>query len=93
MKSLAKLVSGRIAAPLVMLFALFFAAVAFMIPAESESAPAVGLSEDNETMVVADVLAELPGQDGTAAILVFRTEDGKAMTADQKKWVLGTETT
>jgi RND superfamily putative drug exporter len=93
MKSLAKLVSGRIAAPLVMLFALFFAAFAFMIPAESESAPAVGLSEDNETMVVADVLAELPGQDGTAAILVFRTEDGKAMTADQKKWVLGTETT
>mgnify|MGYP000308228669 FL=1 len=93
MKPLAKLVSGRVAAPFVMLFALLFAALAFMMPAESESAPAVGLAEDNETMVVADVLAELPGQDGTAAILVFRTEDGKAMTAEQKKWVLGTEST
>ena len=93
MKRLSKLISGRVAAPLVMLLSLGFAAGAFMIPGESESAPAVGLSETNETMVVADVLAELPGQDGTAAILVFRTEDGSAMTAEQKKWVLGTETT
>ena len=93
MKKLAKLISGRVSAPFVMLLALGFAAGAFMIPGESESAPAVGLSETNETMVVADVLAELPGQDGTAAILVFRTEDGSAMTAEQKKWVLGTETT
>ena len=93
MKKLAKLISGRVTAPFVMLLALGFAAGAFMIPGESESAPAVGLAETNETMVVADVLAELPGQDGTAAILVFRTEDGSAMSAEQKKWVLGTETT
>ena len=89
MKQLAKLISGRRSAASVMLLALLFAAGAFMIPGESESAPAVGLSETNETMIVADILADLPGQDGTAAIVVFRTEDGKAMTDAQKEWVLG----
>ena len=89
MKQLAKLISGRRSAASVMLMALLFAAGAFMLPGESESAPTVGLAETNETMVVADVLAELPGQDGTAAIVAFRTEDGSGMTASQKEWVLG----
>ena len=93
MKQLAKLISGRKSSPLVMLLALFFAVGAFMMPAESESAPSVGLPASNETMVVADVLAELPGQDGTAAIVVFRTKDGSAMSDAQKQWVLGKPTT
>ncbi|MDE2386624.1 MAG: MMPL family transporter [Actinomycetales bacterium] len=93
MKKLAKLISGRRSAASVMLLGLIFAAGAFMMPAQSESAPAVGLSSNNETMVVADVLADLPGQDGTAAILVFRTKDGSAMTAEQQAWVLGTAKT
>ncbi|MDE2591386.1 MAG: MMPL family transporter [Actinomycetales bacterium] len=93
MKQLAKLISGRKSSPLVMLLALFFAVGAFMMPAESESAPSVGLPASNETMVVADVLADLPGQDGTAAIVVFRTKDGKAMSEAQKNWILGTPTT
>jgi RND superfamily putative drug exporter len=83
------MVSGKVAAPLVMLFALMFAVFAFTLPYGSESAPAVGLAKDNETMIVADVLAELPGQDGTAAIIVYRTADGSAMTDAQQEWILG----
>jgi RND superfamily putative drug exporter len=89
MKSLSRMVSGKVAAPLVMLFALAFAVFAFLLPAETESAPSVGLSETNDTMIVADVLAELPGQDGTAAIVVYRTADGSAMTDAQQEWILG----
>ena len=89
MKSLSRMVSGKVAAPLVMLFALAFAVFAFSLPAETESAPSVGLSETNDTMIVADVLAELPGQDGTAAIVVYRTADGSAMTDAQQEWILG----
>ena len=93
MKQLAKLISGKRTAGSVMLLALLFAVGAFMLPAESESAPSVGLSDKNETMVVAKVLADLPGQDGTAAIVVFRTKDGKAMSDAQKEWVLGKKVT
>jgi hypothetical protein len=89
MKSLSRMVSGKVAAPLVMLFALAFAFFAFTLPSESESAPSVGLAETNDTMIVADVLAELPGQDGTAAIVVYRTADGSAMTDAQQEWILG----
>ncbi len=88
MKSLSRMVSGKVAAPLVMRFALAFAVFAFALPAETESAPSVGLSETNATMIVADVLAELPGQDGTAAIVVYRTADGSAITDAQQEWIL-----
>jgi RND superfamily putative drug exporter len=89
MKSLSRMVSGKVAAPLVMLFALAFAVFAFTLPSESESAPTSGLAETSETAIVADVLAELPGQDGTAAIVVYRTADGSAMTDAQQEWILG----
>lgn len=59
---------------------------------KSETAPTVGLPSDNETVLVDEALKELPGQDGTAAVIVYRTISGKEMTDAQKEWVLGKET-
>jgi hypothetical protein len=58
---------------------------------KAETAPTVGLPSDNETVLVDEALKQLPSQDGTAAVVVYRTADGKAMTQAQKDWVVGVE--
>ncbi|NDH66052.1 MAG: hypothetical protein EBY26_06760, partial [Microbacteriaceae bacterium] len=58
---------------------------------KAETAPTVGLPSDNETVLVDEALKQLPSQDGTAAVVVYRTADGKAMTQAQKDWVVGIE--
>ena len=87
MKQLAKLISAKRTAAGVVLISLVFSILAFMIPAESESAPVNGLDATSETVIVADVLSELPGQDGTAAIVVFHTANDSAMSESQLAWV------
>lgn len=77
---------------------IFVVAFAFVVlimgplaSAKSETAPTVGLPSDNETVLVDEALKKLPSQDGTAAVVVYRTIDGKAMTQEQKDWVVGVE--
>ena len=63
MKSIAKFLSGKITAPVTMLLALFFAAMAFgpLAAAEGGGAqPGVGLPSNNETVLVDEALAKLP---------------------------------
>ncbi len=94
MKSIAKFLSGKITAPITMLLALFFAVVAFgpLSAAEGGSAqPGVGLPANNETVLVDEALAKLPGQDGTAAVIVYATEDGSKFTDAQLNYLRGTE--
>ncbi|MEY4451302.1 MAG: hypothetical protein RLZZ380_423 [Actinomycetota bacterium] len=94
MKSIAKFLSGRITAPVTMLIALFFAVIAFgpLAAGEGGSAqPGVGLPANNETVLVDEALAKLPGQDGTAAVIVYATEDGSKLTDEQLDFLRGTE--
>ena len=75
-----------------MLLALFFAAVAFgpLAAAEGGGAqPGVGLPSNNETVLVDDALAKLPGQDGTAAVIVYKTSDGEKLSDAQLTYLRG----
>ena len=92
MRSIAKFLSGRITAPVTMLLALIFAAIAFgpLSAAEGGSAqPGVGLPSNNETVLVDEALKKLPGQDGTAAVIVYATNDGSKLTEDQLNFLRG----
>ena len=93
MRSIAKFLSGRITAPVTMLLALIFAAIAFgpLSAAEGGTAqPGVGLPADNETVLVDEALKKLPGQDGTAAVIVYATEDGSKLNDSQLSFLRGT---
>ena len=93
MKSIAKFVSGKITAPVTMLLALVFAAIAFgpLSAAEGGSAqPGVGLPANNETVLVDEALAKLPGQDGTASVIVYATQDGSKLNDAQLEFLRGT---
>ena len=93
MKSIAKFLSGKITAPVTMLIALFFAVIAFGPLAAGEGGaaqPGVGLPANNETVLVDESLAKLPGQDGTAAVIVYATENGSKFTDEQLNYLRGT---
>lgn len=93
MKSIATFLSGRITAPVTMLIALFFAVIAFGPLAAGEGGaaqPGVGLPANNETVLVDEALTKLPGQDGTAAVIIYRTEDGSKLTDEQLNYLRGT---
>jgi RND superfamily putative drug exporter len=89
----AKLVAGKWSGLAIFLVAFTFVGLIMgpLASAKSESAPTVGLPDSNETVLVDKALKTLPSQDGTAAVIVYRTTDGMEMTAEQQKWVLGTE--
>ncbi len=94
MKSIAKFLSGKISAPVTMLLALFFAVLAFGPLAASEGGaaqPGVGLPSNNETVLVDEALAKLPGQDGTAAVIVYATKDGSKFSESQLTYLRGTQ--
>ena len=90
----AKLVAGKWSGLAIFLVAFTFVGLIFgpLASVKSETAPGVGLPDNNETVLVEEALKDLPSQDGTAAVIVYRTKDGAEMTDEQKTWVLGTET-
>jgi RND superfamily putative drug exporter len=95
MTNIAKFLSGKITAPITMLIALFFAVLAFGPLAAGEggaSQPGVGLPSNNETVLADKALAKLPGQDGTAAVIIYRTSDGSKLTENQLNYLRGTPT-
>ena len=89
----AKLVAGKWSGLAIFLVAFTFVGLIMgpLASVKSETAPTVGLPDSNETVLVDNALKTLPSQDGTAAVIVYRTTDGMAMTADEQTWVLGTE--
>ena len=93
MNGIAKFISGRVTAPVTMLLALFFAVLAFgpLTLAEESVSPGIGLPKDNQTVLVDEALKGLPGQDVTAAVLIYRTEDGSKLTDAQLTYLRGEE--
>lgn len=93
MKSIAKFITGKATAPVTMLLALFFAVIAFgpLSLAEESVSPGIGLPEDNQTVLVDEALKGLPGQDVTAAVIIYRTEDGSKLTDEQLTYLRGEE--
>jgi len=93
MKSIAKFITGKATAPVTMLLALFFAVIAFgpLSLTEESVSPGIGLPEDNQTVLVDEALKGLPGQDVTAAVIIYRTEDGSKLTDEQLTYLRGDE--
>jgi RND superfamily putative drug exporter len=91
MNKIAKFISGRVGAPTILLLGLIFASLAFgpLAADKADSAPGVGLPSNNETVLVDEALAELPGQDGTAAVIIYRAKDGGELSAADQEWLVG----
>jgi RND superfamily putative drug exporter len=91
MNTISKFISGRVGAPTTLLLGLIFAVLAFgpLAADKADSAPGVGLPANNETVLVEEALAELPGQDGSAAVVVYRTVNGEKFTASDLNWLVG----
>ena len=87
---LASFITGRKTSWVTLLIGLIFAVLAFgpLSAPESDAAPTNGLPENNETVLVDKALEDLPGADGTAAVVVYSSET--ALTDSQKLWITGT---
>ena len=90
MNAIINLITGRKSAWVTLLIGLVFAGLAFgpLAAKSSETNPGIGLPDTTESVIVNEKLADLPGADSTAAVIVYAAE--KAMTAEQKLWVQGT---
>ena len=89
MNAIINFITGRKSAWVTLLIGLVFAGLAFgpLAAKSSETNPGIGLPDTTESVIVNEKLADLPGADSTAAVIVYAAE--KAMTAEQKLWVQG----
>jgi putative drug exporter of the RND superfamily len=84
MSHLRRFVTGRRTSWVVLVIALLAAGAVFALGsgAEGESSPGVGLPASAESARVAALQEQLPGADGTSALLVFSREDGPLSESD-----------
>lgn len=90
MNALFRFQTGKKTAPVVMLLALIFAALAFgplNTPAE-ETTPTAGLPDSAESVQVELLKEELPQTEGSAAFIVYASET--EFTDEQLEWLQGT---
>lgn len=89
MKSVSRFITGKKTSWVTLLIGLVFAGLAFgpLAAGESDTAPTNGLPDDNETVLVNKALENLPGADGTAAVVVYSSDS--ELTEDQKLWITG----
>jgi RND superfamily putative drug exporter len=89
MSGLINFITGRKSAWVTLLIGLFFAVLAFgpLRAATAETQPGVGLPADTQSVIVDEKLAELPGSDSTAAVIVYASES--ELTDSQVKWLQG----
>lgn len=82
-------ITGRKSAWVTLLIGLFFAVLAFgpLRAASTETNPGVGLPADTESVIVDEKLAELPGSDSTAAVIVYASD--AELTDAQATWLQG----
>jgi RND superfamily putative drug exporter len=89
-KNIASFITGRKTSWVTLLIGLIFAILAFgpLAAPKSDTAPTDGLPENNETVLVNKALEDLPGTDGTVAVVVYASET--ELTESQKLWITGT---
>lgn len=90
MNNIASFITGRKTSWVTLLIGLIFAVLAFgpLSAPKSDTAPTDGLPANNETVLVNKALEDLPGTDGTVAVLVYASET--ELTESQKLWITGT---
>jgi putative drug exporter of the RND superfamily len=90
LNAITSFITGRKTSWVTLLIGLIFAGLAFgpLSAPESDTSPTDGLPADNETVLVTKALEDLPGTDGTVAVVVYASET--ELTEDQKLWITGT---
>jgi RND superfamily putative drug exporter len=87
---IASFITGRKTSWVTLLIGLIFAVLAFgpLSAPESDNAPTDGLPANNETVLVNKALEDLPGTDGTVAVVVYSSDT--KLTEEQELWITGT---
>ncbi len=90
MNAITSFITGRKTSWVTLLIGLIFAILAFgpLSAPKSDTSPTDGLPDNNETVLVNKALEDLPGTDGTVAVVVYSSEI--ELTDDQKLWITGT---
>jgi RND superfamily putative drug exporter len=90
LNSISSFITGRKTSWVTLLIGLIFAVLAFgpLSAPESDAAPTDGLPANNETVLVNKALEDLPGTDGTVAVVVYSSDT--KLTEDQELWITGT---
>ncbi len=90
MNNIASFITGRKTSWVTLLIGLIFAVLAFgpLSAPESDNAPTDGLPANNETVLVNKALEDLPGTDGTVAVVVYSSDT--KLTEEQELWITGT---
>jgi RND superfamily putative drug exporter len=85
-----RFITGPKTAWVTLLIGLIFAALSFTVFAAEESnvSPDNGLPDDSEVILVDQALAEMPGSEGTAAVVVLAKSSGE-FTDDEVVWLQG----
>ena len=90
MNAIASFITGRKTSWVTLLIGLIFVILAFgpLSAPKSDTSPTDGLPANNETVLVNKALEDLPGTEGTAAVVVYSSDT--ELTEDQKLWITGT---
>ena len=90
MNALIRFITGPKTAWVTLLIGLIFAVLAFTVFAAEETnvSPDTGLPDDSEVILVEQALAEMPGSEGTATVVVLAKSSGE-FTDDDVTWLQG----
>ncbi|MEL0273308.1 MAG: MMPL family transporter [Pontimonas sp.] len=90
MNAIIRFITGPKTAWVTLLIGLIFAALSFTVFAAEESnvSPDNGLPDDSEVILVDQALADMPGSEGTAAVVVLARASGE-FTDDELVWLQG----
>ena len=90
MNAIIRFITGPKTAWVTLLIGLIFAALSFTVFAAEESnvTPDNGLPDDSEVILVDQALADMPGSEGTAAVVVLAKASG-GFTDDEIVWLQG----
>ncbi|MGA1446679.1 MAG: MMPL family transporter [Pontimonas sp.] len=90
MNAIIRFITGPKTAWVTLLIGLIFAALTFTVFAAEESnvSPDNGLPDDSEVILVDQALADMPGSEGTAAVVVLAKSSGE-FTDDEVVWLQG----
>jgi RND superfamily putative drug exporter len=89
LNAISSFITGRKTSWVTLLIGLVFVLLAFgpLSAPESDTAPTDGLPANNETVLVNKALEELPGTDGTVAVVVYSSD--AALSEAEKLWITG----
>lgn len=90
MNAIIRFITGPKTAWVTLLIGLIFAVLSFTVFAAEETnvSPDNGLPDDSEVILVEQALAEMPGSEGTAAVVVLAKSSGE-FTDDDVLWLQG----